>query len=527
MRSALAAGDVAEVHPGDFEPWRAPLLRLYEQRRFAPLWFAGRRLTPAGTALLQELSTAQRRGLRPRDYDASGLADSSARLAADSAGSYEQTMLLDVAFSVAATRLASDLHYGRVTSAEMGYELDVPRPAIDVGAVLSALAGTSDVSKVLDGLEPPFIHYGLLKAALRRYRSLALMPRLTELPPLPAGRSLRSGDAYSGVQALRRLLAALGDLPDTDASPGGSDDVLDPELAAGLRRYQARHGLAVDGVLGVQTYRALTTPFEQRVSQIELSLERWRWLPPKLDTPPIIVNIPEFRLFAFYTLRDEESTLLKMNVVVGKSFPWTQTPVFAADMRYIVLNPYWDVPYSILKRELLPQIRGDSHWVEHNGYEIVRGWGDDDAVVVPQSPASVAALAAGRLRLRQRPGPANALGFAKFMLPNRHNVYLHASPEGALFSRARRAFSHGCVRVAAPLDLLDYVLRSNAGWQREGVQAAIRSGRTIRISLASPIRVFVLYATAIAAEDGRTLFFDDIYGEDERLSALLDARSTR
>jgi murein L,D-transpeptidase YcbB/YkuD len=319
---------------------------------------------------------------------------------------------------------------------------------------------------------------------------------------------------------LRALLVALDDLP-PNAAP--TDDTLDAATSEALRRFQQRHGLEADGLLGRSTFVALITPFTQRVQQIELALERSRWLPPKLGTPPIIVNIPQFRLFAFRSVDDYERNMLQMNVVVGKAFPQTKTPVFTADLRYVVLRPYWDVPRSILVKELLPSIRADHTWIANNGFEIVRGQSDESPAVAT-TPESIAELERGTLRLRQVPGRRNALGDIKFLFPNKYNVYLHDTPARGLFSQARRAASHGCVRVADPIALAEHLLAHEPGWDAERIRAAIALDKPTRVTLKAPVRVFLLYATAMAAEDGRVFFFEDIYRHDARLTALLRAR---
>jgi murein L,D-transpeptidase YcbB/YkuD len=267
----------------------------------------------------------------------------------------------------------------------------------------------------------------------------------------------------------------------------------------------------------------LTTPLAHRVEQIELTLERMRWLPRTLAVPPIIVNIPQFRLFAFRTPQDFAADIVQMNVIVGATFDSRETPVFAAPMRYIVLNPYWDVPFNIMKREQLPEIEADADWVARNGFEIVDGPGDDARPVVV-TDANVKRLAQGKLRLRQVPGPANALGRIKFMFPNRHDVYLHDTPSRALFAASRRAFSHGCIRVADPMALLMHVLRDDPQWTRERIDQALAGPPATRIALPHPIPVFILYGTALATEAGDILFFDDIYSQDAKLARLLAAR---
>jgi murein L,D-transpeptidase YcbB/YkuD len=432
---------------------------------------------------------------------------------------------VDVALSAAAARFVTDLHQGRVAPRELGYDLDVTRPDFDAGSQVLRLAADSDVQHALNALEPQLRHYALLKEALARYRKLAQQqPPITQLLPLPK-RSLADGDAYADAPALRRLLATLGDLTGyestADAGPG-----IDAGLTRALMHFQRRHGLDADGILGPKTFRALSTPMSLRAEQVALSMERVRWLPALLETPPIVVNVPQFRLFAFRTQQDHARDILQMDVIVGEDFAGRRTPVFAADMRYVVLHPYWDVPWSILQNELLPEIVADPAWIERNLFEIVTGNGDD-AIVQDVTPRSIDLLARGTYRLRQKPGPLNSLGQVKFVLPNRHGVYLHDTPARELFSRSRRAFSHGCIRVADPMALLAHVLRTDPSWTRERIDDAMRAGRPVRIPLAAPVRVFIVYGTALVTEAGEDFFFEDIYQQDAKLMQLLGSRRAR
>ncbi|MGA7540561.1 MAG: L,D-transpeptidase family protein [Steroidobacteraceae bacterium] len=257
-----------------------------------------------------------------------------------------------------------------------------------------------------------------------------------------------------------------------------------------------------------------------KVRKIELTLERWRWL-PAFQTPPIIVNIPEFRLFAFRTTADRAADILQMDVIVGRTFPRTRTPVFVADMTSVIFRPYWDVPRDIALREELPKIRANPAYLAAQHLEIVRG-DTDSATPLPPTPATIEALASGAARLRQRPGPDNALGLIKFDLPNRYDVYLHSTPAQQLFARQRRAFSHGCIRVSDPVALAALVLRATPGdWTPARIKAAMNGTQTFRVRLSRPIKVIILYGTVLAKEDGEVLFFHDLYGQDRRLERLL------
>jgi len=495
------------------------LRSLYDRSGSQRLWSVHERPSPQADALVGLLGSVQSYGLRPGDYAADLIAAQRARLSSPQSGSAFDWQHFDFMLSLAAIRLISHLHYGRIEPRIAGFELPESRNDLDVATTVNALTNATRVADVIASAEPHFYHYGLLEKALARYRDLAADPSLTDLPPF-GQRSLHLGDSYHGTQALRRLLTAVGDLS-ADARQLPSQATLDRPTVEALKRFQERHGLPADGALGSATFAALATPLALRVRQIELTLERWRWLPP-FDTPPIIVNIPEFSLFALRTTSDRAADILQMPVIVGRTYPRTRTPIFVGDLKRVIFRPYWDIPRSITVNEMLPQIRAHADYLQRNDLEIVRGPGDD-ALPVEAAPATIAALAAGQLRLRQRPGDDNALGLVKFVFPNEHNVYMHATPAHQLFLQPRRAFSHGCIRVSDPVGLAAFVLRHEAEtWDVQHILTAMHAARPSRVELRQPIRVMILYATALATEAGPIRFFDDIYGHDRRLEQLLD-----
>jgi murein L,D-transpeptidase YcbB/YkuD len=511
----------------DVVRYRGDLEQLYEARDYAPLWSHAGIPTRQSIDVIAALRAAENVGLRSADYEGNSLVYLLIDLSTSRSAGEEQWALFDIALTTAVAGYARDVHFGRIDPRAAGFDIEVEHARLDLPPLIEGLSHSSDVAGVLRDLEPPFTHYELLKQALAHYRELSFDPRLTQLPPLPA-RSVRPGEAYVGAPQLRVLLREVGDMP-REQTPHGTlpteiehSTLLDRELVEGLKRFQSRHGLDVDGALGRKTFAALTMPMTRRVAQIEATLERWRWLPPRLDSPPIIVNIPQFRLFAFRTVQDREDSMLTMEVIVGKAYPANRTPVFIADMKYIVLRPYWDVPYALMIKELLPSILSDPDYLAAQRLEIVSGRGED-AVPVPPTAENLAALAEGSLHLRQQPGPDNALGLVKFMMPNIYSVYLHDTPAQALFARSRRSFSHGCVRVADPIALAQYALREDPTWTRERILEGMNGEGPLQINLLSPIRVFVIYGTAVATESGRVLFFEDIYGHDAQLERLLHA----
>ncbi len=478
------------------------------------LWSNQGQLSAQARGLAQTVHSADSFGLIPGDYG-----DRQLSLAVGRPSGAMDPAQVDVWLTLSAARFLSHLHYGRIDPRRAGFELNGARDDLDVAAAVIALASTPDVADFVALIEPRFHHYALLKLALERYRQLALVPSMTQLPPL-AKKLYRPGDIYAGSPALRRLLLAEGDLPIGAGSAAANDLHIDASLSKALGRYQARHGLAVDGRLSLSTWMALTTPFSSRVRQIELTLERWRWL-PAFSTPPIIVNIPQFQLFAFTTTADRAASILQMPVIVGQTYPGKRTPVFVGELKNVIFRPYWDIPRSITLHEMLPELRRHPDYLERNHLELVRGE-SDAGTIVPPSPEALAELAAGRLRLRQQPGADNALGLVKFVFPNAHNVYMHSTPAHRLFSASRRAFSHGCIRVSDPVELAEFILRNaSSPWDRARIEAAMQGTSNLRVNLIKPIHVMILYGTAMATEAGPIQFFDDIYGHDRQLAALL------
>lgn len=486
------------------------LARLYTRRQWVPLWFAGDTLTTPAWAMLQVLDQAATRGLNPLDYDAPWLETELNRSAAPDA---EKAARVELALSVAAARYAIALRLGRVSPAAVHatFRADTPADSFDVTLTLTSLAVTPYPNEVLRRLEPPFLHYWLLMASLVRYRELSRDSALVVLSPMP--RKLRPGDVYAGVPTLRRLLRLLGDYRDSTAAPI-LDTVYRGEVVEGVKRFQMRQGFAPDGVIGDSTRGRLQQPFAQRIRQMELSLERWRWMPRSFRAPPIIVNIPAFRLYAFRTLRLDEADMLAMNVVVGTAFK-TETPVFAADLEYLIFSPYWDVTPAIALNEIKPAALRDPQFLTRNRYELV-----ERGEPIAPWPENVARIGPG-VRVRQTPGAHNALGGVKFIMPNDHQVYLHDTPSKALFERTRRDASHGCIRLGDPLALAKFLLRDQPEWTDDAIRAAMQAEVPTTVRFRERIPVHITYATAVARENGDVYFYPDIYGHDRTLEALL------
>ena len=484
------------------------LKRLYESTNYAPLWLKSDGPTPQASFLIEALRVSRQKGLNPTDYDAENLASQSTSI--KTAPPVAQASF-DASLTLATMRYISDLRIGRVNPKHLKFGIDVQSKKYDLpDFIRQQVINATNMQSVLDQIEPPYPGYRRIESILKDYLALAAKGDGEKVPA--AAKTVAPGDPYSGIAPLAARLHLLGDLP-----AGGSFDSYTGALVDGVKHFQTRHGLDPDGKLGATTLRELNTPLSARVEQIDDALERWRWMPTEYQQPPVLVNIPEFRLRAY---SDDMNLALSMNVVVGKAAP-TQTPVFTDTIRFIVFRPYWNVPPGILRRSVIPGINKSSAYLTKERMEVT----DSSGRPVPPGGDMVDGLRSGKYSIRQKPGPANALGLIKFMFPNSHSVYLHSTPSTELFSRSRRDFSSGCIRVEKPAELASFLLRNQpAGstWTAQRVQTAMDSGKdNVQVNLAVPVPVLILYVTAVAEEDGTIHFFDDIYGHDKRLNALL------
>lgn len=486
----IEAGEHSDLRWPRYAAYQEQLRCGYEPGQFAPLWVRDGVPTSQANEVIAALATADTKGLDASDYDAARLAAESARLRAVQAPTAEEIGRFDVAVTVSVMRFVSDSAVGRINPHRLGYDLPPEPNKVDLAVLIPALAQDPNPGLRLATLDPPMPVYGRLREALVQYRALAARTDLPLVPNLP---KLRPGESDPGMPALRARLEAYGDLP-TGPVPAAKARY-DPALVAAVKHFQRRHGLEPDGIIGSGTLRALQVLPAQRVRQIELAMERLRWLPP-FPERFVLINIPEFRLRGFEDAQPVPR--VDMEVVVGSSAERTETPVLHADMRYLIFRPYWLVPTSIAQKELLPKADRDPSYLGRQNMEIVKG------------------------RLRQRPGPKNSLGLLKFILPNPSHVYLHDTPSKALFRRTRRDFSHGCIRVSDPPALAEFVLDEQPGWNRQRIEQAMKEGPdNHHVDLLAPLPVYVVYATAVVETDGQVDFFDDIYGHDATLDALL------
>ncbi|MEZ5333652.1 MAG: L,D-transpeptidase family protein [Thermoanaerobaculia bacterium] len=384
------------------------------------------------------------------------------------------------------------------------------RREVDLVTLLQDAVADDAVPEALASLRPQAPAYGRMVEALARYRTLAAEGGW---PAVPAGETLEPGATDPRVLAVALRLHATGDL-----RAGHEGELYDEELAEAVRRFQARHGLEPDAKIGPKTLDAMNVSAADRAHQIELNLTRWRWLPQELGERFVLVNIPSFDLWVF----EGTEPVMQRRVIVGRSY--RRTPVFSDLIRYIVFNPSWEVPPSIAVQDKLPLIQKDPSFLAQQGFKVYSGWGAEG----PIDPATVDWSALTRrsfpYRLRQDPGPLNALGRVKIMFPNRFNVYLHDTPARELFRQSDRDFSSGCIRVEQPLDLAELLLRGAPGWDRAAIDRTVASNKTVTVSLPEPVPVHLQYWTSWVDADGEVQFRRDLYGRDALLDEALRTR---
>ena len=473
----------------------------YRARGYAPIWVEGTDLTPRGIELVNGLARAYEDGLAPTDYlnRIAGFTDVATR---------EDATRLELAMTDVFLEMGQDLYSGMTTPSVTASDIVIRKKRVDWGQWMQ-LAARDGVRETYRRLRPNHPQYAQLRQMLQGYRTLMIKGGWK---PVTAGPTLEPGDTDLRVAQVRRNLRARG----YDQVGAATGATYDATLAEAVRHFQERHGLVVDGLVGPGTVAALNVPASERVRQLAVNLERWRWLPRNLGRRHVLVNQAAFELF----LKDGDRTVDNRRVIVGK--PYHKTPIFSDSMVYAEFNPTWTIPRSILGKEMLPKIRRNPQYLNDKGYTLYTSW---KRKAKPVSPFAVdwSSVSAKRFpyRVVQGPGPQNALGRVKFIFPNKFAVYMHDTPSRNLFSRTERAFSHGCIRVHEPLDFAAKLFALQGGMEPAAIPALVASKRTRRVNLDRKLPVHLAYFTAWVDERGVPQFYDDVYGRDRMVARFL------
>jgi L,D-transpeptidase YcbB len=511
---APVTAPVLSLPTGDTVHVRESVVEYYRVRGYEPTWTGYHELEERGEALLAALGDVSRDGLDPDAYHHGTARELARVLAEGEAGEQKLAYLgdLDILLTESFVRLALDLERGVLDPEAAGLAWRIERAEPTDSAVIERLAAGEDPRAIVASLRPRVPYYHRLSQGLQKLRELE---ERGGWPSVPEGETLTVGDRDPRVAHLRaRLLASEDDEERRLAARGQSDALLfDEHLKQAVRRFQVRHTLHEDGALGPNSLAALNVPVSERIEAVRLNLDRWRWLPAELGREYLLVNVAGFEL----ELVAEDSVLESMNVVVGRTA--NRTPLFRDSLQYVVVNPYWNVPMSIAREEIIPAVRRDRGYLARNGYEVLH-----NGRVVDSGWISAADLDSGRYQIRQRPGARNALGAVKFMFPNDMNIYLHDTPADHLFSQETRAFSYGCIRVERPADLARTLLaRYTDGDGSDYDRLRGESGERW-VTLDRKIPIYILYFTAWAKEDGTLRFHPDIYERDAALEGEREAK---
>ncbi|MEN6321755.1 MAG: L,D-transpeptidase family protein [Syntrophaceae bacterium] len=500
-------------------PCNSPFLpQFYTKRNFQPCWSNEGALLPNAESMITIIRDAKSHGLQPDDYHLGEIEAAVAELRQDMKRSEtadaDKIVNIEFLLSDAFLLYGSHILSGRVDPNKIYKTWIANQRNANLADILQDAVASNRIKETLQSLEPQHEGYKILRQTLASYRVTAAKGGW---PTIPGGNkvNLRKGQRSKMVPLLWTRLMMSNDL---DVTKGDNGDLFDDAMKEAVLNFQRRHGLTADGVVRQETVKALNVPIEKRIRQIELNLERWRWLQNDLGKRYILVNVPDYSL----KIVNENHVDMDMRVIVGKRVRNKKvdmhTPIFTGRMTHLEINPYWNVPYSIATKEFLPELKKDPLYLSRKNMQLLAGRGAIDPTTVDWTKIHEKNF---RYQIRQNPGAFNALSRIKFLFPNRFDVYLHDTPTRGLFKRTQRAFSHGCMRVEKPIEMATYLLRDNNGWSREKILAAIKRGKNLPVYLTEPIDVHVQYWTAWADGDGTVNFRDDLYSYDPILERAL------
>ncbi|MGD9008393.1 MAG: L,D-transpeptidase family protein [Desulfobacteraceae bacterium] len=490
----------------------------YRELGFAPAWMNGRKLRPKAKVLIQAVQNAFHDGLEPQDYHAIAIAETLAMLTNASDFTIQKQAEywadLDLLLTDAFLLLGTHLSGGRIDPETLHSDWLVGERSIDLLLLLHTASDVNRLDHAIEQLRPAHRGYLGLRNAMRRLR---IQQAQGGWPAITGGATLRPGNSDPRVPTLRRRLGLSGDIESGHASDAPTH--YDDALVNAVKRFQTRHGLTPDGAVGPKTRKAMNVSIDKRIRQIELNLERWRWLPNDLGHRRIVVNTADFSL----RVVEGDADVLKMRVVVGR--PARRTPVFSSQMSYMVFNPYWNVPHTIAAEDILPKLVSDVDYLARQNIRVFTDWTESAGEINPQTVNWTRYDETYfPFRLRQEPGPNNALGRIKFIFPNRFAVYLHDTPQRSLFNFTQRDFSSGCIRLENAQALAAYLLNGQPAGLPETLASTLNRGMRRVVRIPNPIPVHLIYMTAWVDHDNRLQFRNDIYHRDRDLNTALKQR---
>ncbi len=517
LKETLDSGVFSSYVPDNFGEGdlEEVIKNFYNENDYQAVWVSHQGKTTAADELLLFLQHVDEEGLKPEHYQVNKIQRLYQQLGQSDA--YEQpeaAVNLELLVTSAYIVLASDLHSGRLNPAKFDESWKSRPGHLDFYQTIMDAFKAREIKNSLENLRPKIPQYEKLKEVLTHYKSLA---KNQQLPKIQVDSIIQKGDSGQIVRLVRERLEIFGDLKvahRTEKSRAQFDDVM--ELA--VKTFQKRHGITADGVLGPDTYGKLNISLEDRVNQIVLNLERLRWMPRDLGEEYILVNVPEFKLRIY----NRQEIVDEMRVIVGKEY--NATPIFSETLEYIAFSPTWTVPISILRDDFYDKLVKDPSYLNKNHFEIYADWNENS---VPISAETIQWRKLDRntinYKLVQKPGPWNALGRVKFMMPNKMAIYLHDTPTTHLFNATDRSYSHGCIRVERPIDLAVYLLKDGAAWNHTRVSEYLDLDEPKNVVLPKKVPVHIVYKTAWVDDgSGDVYFLSDVYNHDKMQLASLE-----
>ena len=483
------------------------LPRFYSNRTFELAWNDAKNRKD----LLESLESSFDEGLMPQDYHLDRI-KALMKKSESSELSKKEMADLDLLMTDALILSASHLIDGKLDQSKIRKKWDVERnegPS-NPDSLLTATLHNRNIKSVLEAFKPKHYMYKLMKFHLKKLRNEAA---LGGWPEVSGGETLKPGDTASRIPEIRKYLIAVGDLIDVESE---NSEIFDDELEEAVKKFQWRHRLTSDGIIGKGTIEQMQVPIEKRIESIILNLERTRWILQEFDEDFLIVNIAGFHVKRI-TNKEE---VFDSRVIVGKYHK--ETPVFKGVMKYIVMNPTWTLPYSIATHETLPRLKKDPGYLSAKHMEVM----DRNGKILDHSTIDWSQYSAGNFPfiIRQKAGPWNALGEVKFMFPNKYAVYLHDTPSRGLFNQQDRAFSHGCIRTEDKWGLLMSLMDDPEVWNMDKINEILKSGETTTITLPKPINIYLIYLTAAVDQDNNLMFMKDVYKRDQEISKAMKKR---